>query len=141
MLKTLTQRAGGLAIASLTRAWMSTLDYRAYYYDRALMDPAHPAFRGPAIFLFWHEYIPFPFYLRGHCNIAMLLSRHQDAEWLSQAARHMGFQTVRGVDQPRRGGSDSAAASQEPFDELGDHSRRSSRAATAAGDWARLSGV
>ncbi len=53
-------------------------------------------FEGPAIFLFWHEYIPFLFYLRGHCHIAMLLSQHQDAEWLSQAAGHMGFGTIRG---------------------------------------------
>jgi lysophospholipid acyltransferase (LPLAT)-like uncharacterized protein len=80
---------------------MSTLDYRAAYYD-ASVDPVHPQFRGPAIFLFWHEYIPFLFYLRGHCDIAMLLSRHQDAELLSRAARHMGFQTVRG--STNRGG-------------------------------------
>ena len=65
---------GGLAIASITRAWMSSLDFRAYFYQ-ADLDPAHPAFRGPVIFLLWHEYIPFPFYLRGGCNIAMLLGR------------------------------------------------------------------
>ena len=46
--------------------------------------------------MFWHEYIPVPFYLRGRCNITMLLSRHRDAEWLSHAARYMGFGTVRG---------------------------------------------
>jgi lysophospholipid acyltransferase (LPLAT)-like uncharacterized protein len=80
---------------------MSTLDCRAYYHEEAV-DPIHPGFQGPAIFLFWHEYIPFPFYLRGHCNIAMLLSRHQDAEWLSQAAGHMGFATIRG--STNRGG-------------------------------------
>lgn len=102
MLKTILQKSGGLAMAHVTHSWMSTLDFRAYYYDRAAMDPAHPEFRGPAIFLFWHEYIPFPFYLRGHCNIAMLLSQHQDAEWLSEAARHTGFQTVRG--STNRGG-------------------------------------
>jgi lysophospholipid acyltransferase (LPLAT)-like uncharacterized protein len=86
---------GGLGTAVLTRHWMSTLDYRIAYYDSAV-DPALPEFRGPAIFMFWHEYIPMLFYLRGHCSIAMLLSRHQDAELLSHAARHMGFQTVRG---------------------------------------------
>lgn len=88
-------RLGGLAITNVTRQWMRTLDYQACFYDRSV-DPAHPDFQGPAIFVFWHEYIPFPFYLRGHCNIAMLLSQHQDAEWLSRAARHMGFGTVRG---------------------------------------------
>ncbi len=86
---------GGLGTAVVTRHWMSTLDYRIAYYDSAV-DPALPEFRGPAIFMFWHEYIPMLFYLRGHSRIAMLLSRHQDAELLSHAARHMGFQTVRG---------------------------------------------
>ncbi len=94
-------KLGGLGIATLTRSWMSTLSYRVVYYD-ASVDPASPLFRGPGIFLFWHEYIPFLFYLRGHCHIAMLLSRHQDAEWLSQATRHMGFDTVRG--STNRGG-------------------------------------
>ncbi len=88
-------KLGGLAITAVTRQWMSTLDYQAVFYDPDI-DPACPAFQGPAIFLFWHEYIPFLFYLRGNCHIAMLLSQHQDAEWLSQAARHMGFGTVRG---------------------------------------------
>jgi hypothetical protein len=94
-------KLGGLAIASITWRWMRTLEYKALYYDRQV-DPTVPEFNGPAIFLFWHEYIPFLFYLRGHCNLAMLLSRHQDAEWLSQASRHMGFQTVRG--STNRGG-------------------------------------
>ena len=88
-------KLGGLAIAAVTRQWMSTLKYQAVFYDRAV-DPASPLFEGPAIFLFWHEYIPFLFYLRGHCHVAMLLSQHQDAEWLSQAAGHMGFGTIRG---------------------------------------------
>ncbi len=88
-------KLGGLAITGFTRQWMKTLDYQAVFYDPDV-DPASRGFRGPAIFLFWHEYILFPFFLRGNCRVAMLLSRHQDAEWLSQAARHMGFSTVRG---------------------------------------------
>jgi lysophospholipid acyltransferase (LPLAT)-like uncharacterized protein len=88
-------KTGGLAITAVTRPWMSTLKYQAAFYDQAV-DPACRMFEGPAIFLFWHEYIPFLFYLRGHCRIAMLLSQHQDAEWLSQAAGHMGFGTIRG---------------------------------------------
>jgi lysophospholipid acyltransferase (LPLAT)-like uncharacterized protein len=95
-------RLGGFAVANLTRSWMSTLQYNGCLYDTSV-DPARAEFRGPAIFLFWHEYIPFLFYLRGHCNIAMLLSQHQDAEWISQAARYMGFQTVRG--STNRGGT------------------------------------
>ncbi len=88
-------KLGGLALTGITRQWMRTLDYQAAFYDPDV-DPASERFEGPAIFLFWHEYIPFLFYLRGHCHVAMLLSRHQDAEWLSQAARHMGFGTIRG---------------------------------------------
>jgi len=95
-------KAGGLAVATVTRHWMGTLDCHAAYYDPTA-DPVHPNFRGPVIYIFWHEYIAFPFYARGHCNIAMLLSRHRDAEWLSHAAYHMGFQTVRG--STFRGGS------------------------------------
>lgn len=95
------QKLGGLSLATVTARWMSTLEYRAAYYDPTV-DPAHPQFRGPAIFLFWHEYIPFLFHLRGHCRVAMLLSQHQDAEWLAQAARHMGFGTIRG--STNRGG-------------------------------------
>jgi lysophospholipid acyltransferase (LPLAT)-like uncharacterized protein len=88
-------KLGGLALTAVTRQWMSTLRYWAAFYDETV-DPADPRFVGPAIYLFWHEYIPFLFYLRGHCRIAMLLSRHQDAEWLSHAAGHMGFGTIRG---------------------------------------------
>jgi lysophospholipid acyltransferase (LPLAT)-like uncharacterized protein len=97
----LLNKFGGLAIAEFTRRWMETLDYCFACYDPTA-DPIHPDNPGPTIFLIWHEYIPFFFYLRGHCNTALLISQHQDAEWLSQAARHMGFQTVRG--STNRGG-------------------------------------
>ena len=86
---------GGLGIAAGVRAWMGTLDYRALYYDPTV-DPTNPLCQGRAIFLFWHEYISFPLYLRGHNNFSMLLSTHRDAEWLSRAAYHLGFSTVRG---------------------------------------------
>lgn len=88
-------KLGGLALAHLLQAWMHTLNYRVRYEDRSV-DPALPEHKGPGIYLFWHEYIPFPFYLRCHCHVAMLLSQHRDAEILSYAARYSGFQTVRG---------------------------------------------
>ena len=83
------------------RNWMDTLDYKVAYYDRAI-DPVFPECEGQKIYVFWHEYILFPLYLRGHCNMAMLLSRHRDAEILSYAAHHMGFDFVRGA--TNRGG-------------------------------------
>ncbi len=94
--------AGGLALSLGIRSWMSTLRYSGAYFDPTL-DPVHPAYSGPAIYLFWHEYISFLFYLRGHCDVAMLLSQHRDAEFLARSARQMGFQTVRG--SSTRGGS------------------------------------
>ena len=92
---------GGLLATVGMRSLMSTLDFKVAYYDRSI-DPAFPECRGQKIYIFWHEYILFPFYQRRHCNLAMLLSRHQDAEILSRAARHMGFEFVRG--STRRGG-------------------------------------
>ncbi len=80
---------------------MGTMDYKVAYYDRAV-DPVFPECRGQKIYIFWHEYILFPLYLRGHCNLAMLLSRHRDAEILSYAAHHLGFEFVRG--STNRGG-------------------------------------
>jgi lysophospholipid acyltransferase (LPLAT)-like uncharacterized protein len=80
---------------------MATLDYKVMYGDRNV-DPIFPECRGNKIYLFWHEYILFPIFLRGHCNLSMLLSRHRDAEILSHAAYHLGFDFVRG--STNRGG-------------------------------------
>jgi lysophospholipid acyltransferase (LPLAT)-like uncharacterized protein len=85
---------GGLITAEAIRAWMSTLDYRAVFYDRAV-DPAL-AIGGPRIYIFWHENILAPLYLRGNCHLAMLLSQHRDADILARVAYHMGFDCVRG---------------------------------------------
>jgi lysophospholipid acyltransferase (LPLAT)-like uncharacterized protein len=87
--------AGGLLASAGVRALMSTLDYRIAYYDPTV-DPAHRQGLSPKIFIFWHEYILSPLYVRGHCRMAMLLSRHRDAEWLSGVARYFGFDCVRG---------------------------------------------
>ncbi len=92
--------AGLLGTAAI-RAWMGTLECKAACYDRAV-DPASPLCRGQKIYIFWHEYILLPLYLRGHCNLTMLLSRHRDAEVLSRVARQLGFAFVRGSTQ--RGG-------------------------------------
>jgi lysophospholipid acyltransferase (LPLAT)-like uncharacterized protein len=83
------------------RAWMDTLDYRVVFYDPDV-DPASPDCHGQKIYVFWHEYILLPLVMRGHCNLAMLLSQHRDAEVLSYVAYHMGFEFVRG--STNRGG-------------------------------------
>jgi lysophospholipid acyltransferase (LPLAT)-like uncharacterized protein len=97
----LLNQLGGLLGAVAARCWMSTLDYKVAFYDPTV-DPAQPGCRGQKIHVFWHEYILFPIYLRGHCNLAMLLSRHRDAKILSYAAYHLGFDFVRG--STNRGG-------------------------------------
>lgn len=94
-------KVGGLASSAAVCWWMSKLDYKVLYADPAI-DPVFPECQGQKIYIFWHEYILFPLYLRGHCNLAMLLSRHRDAEILSYAAHHLGFEFVRG--STNRGG-------------------------------------
>ena len=87
--------ACALASTACIRQWMGTLDYRADFGDPTV-DPVHPEYRGAKIYVFWHENILLPLYLRGHANIAMLLSRHSDADILARVAKMMGFGVVRG---------------------------------------------
>lgn len=93
---------GGLVATRAICSWMATLHSKVFYHGHPALDPGSPHCRGQKIYLFWHEYILLPLYLRGHCNLAMLLSRHTDAEILSHVARHMGFGFVRG--STNRGG-------------------------------------
>lgn len=95
-------KAAGLLGAAAIRGWMSSLDYRIAYYEPTV-DPVIEGHHGQKIYIFWHEYILFPIFLRGNCNLAMLLSRHGDAEILSRAAYHLGFDCVRG--STKRGGA------------------------------------
>lgn len=95
-------RAGGWLLSQMLDLWMRTLSYRYAFYESGC-DPAQADFQGPAIFLLWHEYIPFPFYMRPRCKMALLVSQHGDAELLSQAAAFRGFDTVRG--SSTRGGA------------------------------------
>jgi lysophospholipid acyltransferase (LPLAT)-like uncharacterized protein len=88
-------KLAGLLAASTVRMWMSTLDFKGAMYDPSV-DPVEPSWRGQKIYIFWHENILAPLYLRGHCNLAMLLSRHRDADILLEGARHLGFEFVRG---------------------------------------------
>jgi lysophospholipid acyltransferase (LPLAT)-like uncharacterized protein len=85
---------GGHVATVGLRAWMRTLDYRGVFYDRSI-DPAL-GFDQSRIYVFWHENILIPLYLRGHCNLAMLLSQHGDADILARVAHNFGFDCVRG---------------------------------------------
>ncbi len=86
---------GGITAAATVRGWMSTLDYKAAFYEPEV-DPVDPRNQGQMIYVFWHEYILLPLYLRGYCNVSMLLSLHRDADILNEVAGRMGFGCVRG---------------------------------------------
>ena len=133
-------KLAALAGSTAVRAWMDTLDYRVVFYDPDV-DPASPRCRGQKIYVFWHEYILFPLAMRGHCNLAMLLSRHRDAEVLSYVAYHMGFEFVRG--STNRGGVAALRQllGQEPAHAPGDHARRPPRTAAANGPRTDLPGL
>ncbi|MCH2114177.1 MAG: lysophospholipid acyltransferase family protein [Pirellulales bacterium] len=94
-------RLAGLTAAKGIAAWMRTLEYRVLAYDQRV-DPRFGSER-PRIYLFWHEYIFFPLYMRPHCNLAMLISQHKDADILARVGHHMGFVCVRG--STNRGGA------------------------------------
>jgi len=87
-------KLGGLLMAETVRVWMSTLDFRAAFYDRTV-DPVL-GIGGPRIYIFWHENILTPLHLRGRCHLTMLLSQHNDADVLARVAYHLGFDCVRG---------------------------------------------
>jgi len=91
----LVHKFAGLLGAMSLRAWLGTLEPRVAYYDLSC-DPARREFRGPMIFIFWHEYLLAPLNFRAHSNVAMLVSRHRDGAWLAHAAHHLGFEIVRG---------------------------------------------
>ena len=92
----LINKLGALATSTAVRAWMSTLDCQIAYYDRRV-DQSQPEHDGrQRIYVFWHEYMLFPLYMRGHCDISMLVSRHRDGEFIVRVGQHMGFEFVRG---------------------------------------------
>ncbi len=85
-------RLAGVAAAVSIRSWMRTLNYRALFADPAV-DPIHPSER-PRIYVLWHEYLLLPLYLRGHCNLSMLLSKHRDADILDCLAIDPAGRTI-----------------------------------------------
>ncbi len=88
-------KTAGLGASALIRSWMGTLDHKVAYYDPNI-DPAYANDGRRRIYIFWHEYILIPLYLRRNCNLTMLLSQHRDADVLEQVANVFGFECVRG---------------------------------------------
>ncbi len=79
-----------------------TLNYRVAYHDPSC-DVGRIEYNQPVIYLIWHEYLSLPFFVRRNTRLALLASRHRDAEVLTQAARLFGFNVYRG--SSGRGGS------------------------------------
>ena len=100
--RTWVNRLGGLLSATSVRIWLGSLDMQMVGFDPTI-DQADRAGASPSVIVFWHEYMLCPFAARGNTNSAILTSRHRDAEWLAESARHLGFATVRG--STNRGGS------------------------------------
>ena len=86
-------KLGGLVAAEGIRAWMSTLDYRAAFYDRSV-DPLLGV-DGPRIYIFWHENI-YPALPARPLQPGDAAEPARDADILARVAYHMGFDCVRG---------------------------------------------
>ena len=86
-------RAAGSLLAGFLPVWMNSLDARLACYNPT----GNPSFcHRPHLFIFWHEYLQWTVHLWKNCNIAMMLSRHGDADVLEELAHLFGYGTVRG---------------------------------------------
>ncbi len=97
-------RVGGYLLSTLAGRWMETLDYRVAYYDPSA-DVGRIEYNEPVIYLVWHEYLTLPFFVRRGTKLALLTSRHRDAEFLTQAAEMSGFRCFRGSSGRGGGGA------------------------------------
>ena len=97
------QRLGSYAVDRIGTRWLSTIDSRVAYYDPA-SDVGRVEYERPVIYLFWHEYLTALLFTRRKTGLAMIASRHRDAELLSGVAERMGYRLFRG--STGRGGAD-----------------------------------
>lgn len=88
-------RLAGLLIYAWAKLWLRTVDARIATYDPTV-EPSRRDCSQRNIYLFWHESIMVPLNLGGDCNLAMLTSRHRDADLLCRLALHLGYEPVRG---------------------------------------------
>jgi hypothetical protein len=89
--------------AAVLRAWRRTLDVRTLS-PLASADVNHPDHAGDYIYVAWHETI-LAMTLWGMpvlSKAVVLISQHQDGEYISQIVEHLGASTIRG--STKRGG-------------------------------------
>lgn len=96
------QSAIGLVGSICIRRLITSVECKGIYYD-STVDTLHPRYEGHKIYIFWHEYILGPTIIRGNCNTAVLVSHHRDGELMRLAARHLGYDSIRG--STSRGGA------------------------------------
>src|SRR5262245_55741376 len=85
----------GIVGACTVRSWMGTVRFKVRC-PMPQLDPAHRLHRGRYIYAFWHESILAMIGVRRIRNMAVLISRHQDGEYITQIARRLGASVVRG---------------------------------------------
>ncbi len=91
----------GVVGACLVRLWMGTVSFKVRC-PVPQTDPGHPLHRGRYIYAFWHETILAMIGVRRIRNMSVLISRHQDGEYIAQIVGWLGVSLVRG--SSRRGG-------------------------------------
>jgi hypothetical protein len=85
----------GLLGACFVRSWLATVRYKLQCFQPQL-DPGHPAHTGRYIYAFWHESIFALAGMRKIRNMAVLISRHNDGEMITQIVQRLGASVVRG---------------------------------------------
>ncbi len=95
-------RTGGTLLALAMKGLVRTLDVRIACYDD-LLDPAVRGYRGPAIYVIWHEYLAVPPTVRRGSDAGMLISQHRDANIMTQIVLNFGFKAFQG--SSTRGGA------------------------------------
>jgi len=86
-------RAVGFFGTALFRLLIGTIDFKWAFYDPYVDTHIR---RQQYVLMFWHEHILCPLFFRRNCAATMLVSEHGDAEFVSQAARFLGMQCIRG---------------------------------------------
>ncbi len=89
----MTGLAGRIAAFGIRR-WMAMMRYEFFYADQTA-DPIHPDC-GPSIIVLWHESMLIPLAQRSGLDIAILVSKHRDADILEAFAKASGFDCIRG---------------------------------------------
>ena len=72
-------KLAGMLVHDWAKLWLRTVELRIATYDPTV-EPHRRDCTQRNIYLFWHESVMAPLNLGGDCNLAMLTSRHGDAD-------------------------------------------------------------